>query len=541
MSDSPAKRRVPSWMTPEQLIPLVGLAAAMFVAVVVNVLAARHFRRWDWTRGQRYSLSPATIETLHDLPDSVQIWVLLGGSDPLQLSVKQLLVAYSAETTKLDIHYVDPDKDAIALLDIRRRFKIEAARTEEGRVVTDASIVVSHGERHWFIGPQDLVEISESDDRRAKPREEKALTFAIRNVMSGQKVRLCFTTGHDEMSTKDPGGQGVGLLRDLLEKDNYDVVDVDPKDTGTPEPFKDCGVVVIAGPHAPFALDEEARLRTYLMTGGNLLAAVSPIGAVSDTGLVAAGLNGALEPFGIALDEDVVIERDTTKIIPDQLGAFTAQAKVHPVTASLVKDEHHSHDPPRVLLLRPRSMHATHPQDGSAHGGGGAKDVSATEILVSSGKAFGVTNVTGAAAWPLDGPDKTARDLPGPLSLGMASERPKLNTKAAHGPRAVVIGTASVMQPLNWAEPSADRGAAFLVESAISWLAARPIVLDIPDKPAGLGAIRISDDARTDIWRYVLLYLPGSAALLGLAVSLRRRSTEGRQWKAPPAPGAKGA
>ena len=124
-------RRVPRWLTPAQLIPLVGVAAAVFVASVVNVLAARHFRRWDWTRGRLYSLSEPTIETLHDLPDTVEIWVLMGGSDPLQLSVKQLLVAYAAETTRLDVHFVDPDKDAIQLLDVRRRFKIEAARTED--------------------------------------------------------------------------------------------------------------------------------------------------------------------------------------------------------------------------------------------------------------------------------------------------------------------------------------------------------------------------------------------------------------------------
>jgi hypothetical protein len=509
------------WLTPSQLIPLAGLAAAMFVAVVINVLAARHFRRWDWTRGHLYSLSAPTLETLHDLPDTVQVWVLMGGSDPLELSVKQLLVAYQAETPKLDVHYVDPDKDAIQLLDVRRRFKIEAARSEDGRVVTDASIVVAHGDRHWFIGPSDLVEISQADDRRAKPKEEQALTYAIRNVMSGTKARLCFTTGHDEMSTKDPGPQGVGLLNDLLEKDNYDVTDVDASDPENKEPFKDCTVVVIAGPHSAFAPEEETRLRTYLMGGGNLLAAISPIGAVSDTGLVPAGLDQALAPFGIKLDEDVVIERDSTKVVPDQLGAFTVTAIAHAVTASLVKTEGQSHDPPRILLLRPRSLRAT-----SAH-----PDATPKDLLTTSNDAFGVMSVNGAADWPFAGPAKTPQDLPGPLVVGMASERTKLNAKAPHGPRAVVLGTASVLQPMNWAEPQADRGSAFLVESAISWLAMRPIVLDIPDKPAAMSAIRVSDDARSGIWRYVLLYVPGSAILLGFAVTLRRRSTEGREWK----------
>ncbi len=503
----------------------------MFVAVVANVLAARHFRRWDWTRGKLYSLSPATVETLHDLPDTVEVWVLMGGGDPLLLSVKQILVAYAGETTKLDVHYVDPDRDAIQLLDVRRRFKIEAARAEDGRVVTDASVVVAHGDRHWFIGPQDLVEISESDDRRAKPREEQAITYAIRNVMSGEKSRLCFTTGHDEMSILDAGPQGVGLLKDLLEKDNYDVVEVDPKDPGTREPFKDCSVVVVAGPRAAFTTDEEARLRTYLMTGGNLLAAISPIGAVSDTGLVSPGLDGALAPFGIALEEDVVIERDTTRILPDQLGAFTVTPRPHAVTTSLVKAEHQVREPPRILLIRPRSVRATHAEQG----------VKAADILVTSNEAFGVTSVQGAASWPFEGPEKTPRDLPGPLFVGMASERPKLNAKAPHGPRAVVVGTASILQPLNWAEPPADRGAAFFVESAVSWLSARPIVLDIPDRPPALGAIRISDDARTDIWRYVLLYVPGSAALLGIAVALRRKSTEGRAWRSVAPDGSRDA
>jgi len=519
MSTPEKKRSLPRWLTPAQLIPLAGLAAAMFVAVVVNVLASRHFKRWDWTRGRLYSLSPATEETLRDLPDTVEVWVLMGGSDPLSLSVKQLLVAYGAETNKLDVHYVDPDRDAIQLLDVRRRFKIEAARAEDGRVVTDASIVVAHGDRHWFIGPQDLVEISESDDRRAKPREEQALTFAIRNVMSGAKARLCFTVGHDEMSTKDPGPQGVGLLKDLLEKDNYEVREVDPKDPETKEPFKDCAVVIVAGPHGAFAPEEEARLRTYVMTGGSLFAAISPIGAVSDTGLVPAGLDGVLAPFGIALDEDVIIERDSTRIIPEQLGAFTVTAVAHAVTTSLVKSERH--EPPRVLLLRPRSMRATHHQG----------DPSPSDLLTTSNQAFGVTSVRGAADWPFEGPEKTPRDLPGPLVVAMASERPKLSAKAPHGPRAVVLGTASVLQPLNWAEPQTERGAAFLTESAISWLAARPIVLDIPDKPSSISAIRISDDARSGIWRYVLLYVPGAAMLLGLAVTLRRKSTEGREWK----------
>ena len=46
-------------------LELAGLAAAIVLAVLVNVLAARHFTRWDWTQHKRWSISPATLETLH--------------------------------------------------------------------------------------------------------------------------------------------------------------------------------------------------------------------------------------------------------------------------------------------------------------------------------------------------------------------------------------------------------------------------------------------------------------------------------------------
>ncbi|MGH7269642.1 MAG: hypothetical protein ACREJ3_04350, partial [Polyangiaceae bacterium] len=45
-------------------LQLVGLAAAVVLAAVVNVLGERHFTRWDWTRDRRWSLSPATLATL---------------------------------------------------------------------------------------------------------------------------------------------------------------------------------------------------------------------------------------------------------------------------------------------------------------------------------------------------------------------------------------------------------------------------------------------------------------------------------------------
>lgn len=498
---------------------LVALVAAVIVAVLLNVIGARRFTRWDWTANKRYSLSEPTVQTLRGLGEgeAVQVWVLLGPADPLDQSIRQLLVAYQAETSKLEIHHVDPDRDVLALEDVKRRFKIETGRTEEGHVVADAIVVVARGAKHWFLTTSDMLQVAGSDDAKVSPREEQALTGAIRNVLAGERTRVCFTSGHGEMSPLDVGDQGTGFLKDLLEKDNYEVVAVDASAPNASEPFKGCAVAVVAGLRGTFTKDEIERLRTWLLGGGNLLLAASPITGDTATGIVPAGLERVLGPFGIALDEDLVLERDAELSFPQGGGMrFIAGAEPHPVTTGLVKSDGRR-EVPRVVLQLARSMHPVS-ESGSA---------TATPLLTTSKESFGLTNVSGAAEWK-EPPAMHPGDLAGPLTVAMASERPKLAPSAPHGPRVVVLGSASPLTRANFAEPLPARGAALLVESAISWLAAKPQVLDVPERAAVPAGIRITAESRSEIQRYVLVFMPGAALLCGLGVWFLRRASEGK-------------
>jgi hypothetical protein len=505
---------------PAQMSTLIGIAAAMIVIVLLNVLATRRFTRWDWTSNKRYSLTPATIQTLHDLPEPVQVWVLLGAADPLEQSVKQLLVAYQAETTKLEIHYVDPDKDVVALEDLKKRFKIETGRTDQGHVVADAIVVVARGERHWFLGTSDMVEISQGDDTKVKPKEERALTTAIRNVLGSDKSKLCFTTGHGEMNPDDPGREGAGMLKDLLVKDNFEITVVEPGAPNVNEPFAQCGVAIVAGLRGAWTKDETERLRTYLLNGGNLLLATSPITGNTETGMVSPNLDRALSPFGIALDEDLVIEEDSELVYPGTGGIrFGVAPRPHAITSALVKGDEKK-DVPKIILHFTRSMKRA-AEPGAAN---------PSDLLFTSQKSFGLMNVSGASEWK-DQPQKKAGDLGGPLVVAMAAERPKTNASAAHGPRVVVIGSASALTSPTFREPLPLRGTALFAENAISWLAAKPQILDVPDKPAVAAGMRITDDDRAAVRRYVLFMMPGTSALLGVMIALWRRRTEGRPSK----------
>lgn len=505
---------------PAHASQLVGVAIAMVVVVLLNLVAARRYTRWDWTSNKRYSLSPATVDTLRTLPERIQIWVLLGGADPLEQSVKQLLVAYNAETTKLDVRYVDPDKDTAALEDLKKRFKIETGRTEQGHVVTDAIVVVARGDRHWFLTPSDMVEVTSGDDTRVLPREERALTGAIRNVLDRDKAKLCFTTGHGEMSPNDAGERGVGIFRDLLEKDNFEVTIVDSSAPGAADAFAPCAVVVVAGLQGAFAKGETEQLRTYLLSGGNLLLAASPVSGDTESGFVPVNLERALAPFGVALDDDLVVEEDPDLAFPGTAGSrFVAIPRAHAVTGALAKEDAAAGEAtvPRVVMQFARSLKKVS-EPGSAQ---------ASDLLVTSEKAFGLTSMAGAADWK-DGPVRRPSDLAGPLVLGVAAERPKVSPSAPHGPRVVVLGSASVLTASTFREPLPLRGAALLVESAISWLASKPQVLDVPERAAVPAGLRLTADDRSEVLRYVLVFMPAMAALLGLGIGLWRRSSEGK-------------
>ena len=297
-------------------------------------------------------------------------------------------------------------------------------------------------------------------------------------------------------------------------RDRLTVVDVSAPNATSP--FAACGVVIVAGLRGAFTKDETERLRTYLLGGGNLLLAVSPITGATETGIVPANLDRALAPFGIALDDDLVIEEDPELSFPGAGGIrFVTQPQPHALTAALVKGDD-KRDVPRIVLHFARSMrHVTEP---------GAP--SPTDLLLTSKSAFGLMNVSGASEWK-EAPKKKTGDVGGPLVVAMASERPKTSPSAAHGPRVVVLGSASALTSPTFREPLPLRGAALLTESAISWLASKPQVLDVPDRSAVPAGIRLTDDDRAAVRRYVLFLMPGTVALLGVVIALWRRRTEG--------------
>lgn len=501
-----------------------GIIAAMVLAVLVNVLAARHYRRWDWTRGGLYTLHDATVQTLRSLEEPIKVYVLLSADDPLTLSVRHLLDAYRAETTRLVVEYTDPDSHPAEFLALQQRYGIVAGKTDDGRIVTDAAIIVARGDRPHFVTARDLVSVEDEEDLRARPRLEQALTGAIRSVLSTERPRACFTAGHGERGAEVGGATGLAALRDRLIKDNFEVTTLGedggeddeggepaaprPK-TPTAEQLSACRLLIVAGPSEPVPPAEVAAWRRYVEQGGSALVVVGPVPDTDDQRYLKLGVDELLAAAGVKLEEDFIFELDPARRSTQGYGeTFMPVVRPHPITEGLLQAKDRGIEP---VLTVASSLRPT-----------GTGPVAPVPLLETSEQAFGMVDFFGWAKAP-SAPKATGGDHRGPLAVAYAAELPKPpGSTAPYGPRVVVVSSPSALFGANWQSPEL-RGTALLVESAVSWLTARPPLLDIPEKPAVVAGLRLSEGSVAAIFRYVVLYMPLAAALLGVAVHLARR------------------
>jgi len=506
LNQPPAAQSRRSLLRKMRVFSAAGVLAAAVVAVNLNVLVARFYKRWDFTSNQLYSLSVATERTLRALNSQVDITVLLSRSDPVLAGVRNLLTAYAGVTRKLSVRYIDPDSNPAEFQAIQQRYGVVSGKAEDGRVMADASVIIAQGERHWFVTADQLLAF-DAESGNVRPRLEQAFTEGIVNVLGQERAKICFSKGHQELGLNDAGPEGLVELRARIEKSNY-VADERtlPATQGTT--LSDCRLLVVAGPRLAFNAPDAELILGSVQQGMSALLLLPPI--VGESGAIGStGLEPVLSLAGAELGRNLVVETDTAARLPRGLGEiFFASPEPHPITQGLVKGEGKLEL--RVLLSGAQSVRATH--------------ASAKALLTTSPDALALGDVRALGEGKLDAAMESAAR--GQQILGVARELTK-PAGGTHAPRVVVLGAVNVAHNRGFRD-SGLYGDRLLMENAISWLAARPALVSVPEKPPHELGLALSEESLSEVLRYVLIYMPLSAALVGVFVMLRRRAVEKR-------------
>jgi Aspartate carbamoyltransferase, catalytic chain len=84
----------------------------LFLAAMVNSLAFKHYKRWDFSRDQKYALSDKTKRFLDTLKGKMRITVFFSPSTPISADLQYLLTEYQyAGKGKIDVEQIDPERN----------------------------------------------------------------------------------------------------------------------------------------------------------------------------------------------------------------------------------------------------------------------------------------------------------------------------------------------------------------------------------------------------------------------------------------------
>ena len=475
-------------------------AAVLAILLFAGVNWIGH-RRWyvrsDWTRAQIYSLSETTKKIVAGLKASVRITVFMTRGGRLYDPVQELLNRYRALSPKIEVEFLDPERNPVRAEALVREFGIR-----------QNTVVFRSGEKKKYVEEDKLADFDFSGAGMGGAPEvkafkgEQAFTSAILEVTENKQAKIYFTAGHGEPTLESSErGRGYSDAKQLLERDNLTVAAW--SSLGKGEVPADASVVVVAGPRTAFLEPETAALQKFLAGGGRALFLLDPVLPGPGAPASDLGLGALLESYGVKLANDIVI--DPANAVP-LVGPETVIANhygTHPIVRPL------SEQGLPVLFPVARSMAKEDAKPGAA--------TAATMLIETTSDGWGETGLD-----QLDAVQKDAKDVPGPvtiaLAVGPADE--KAAAKAPGKPtRIVAIGNSRFLANGSLA----NAGNANLFLNAIHWLAGEEKLVGIAPKTPEQASLTLNRTAVNRIGLFAVAGMPLAAILLGVWVWYRRR------------------
>lgn len=468
----------------------VAIVLGLGILGLVNWLGARHYRRFDWTSSGLYTLSDKTRNVVKDLKTPVSVTVFMVQGSPLYSETQELLRRYRALSPMISVEQIDSTRDPARAEKLIKEFALSER---------SGAVVFKSGDKKKYVTEDKLAELDFSRARMGgEPtikafKGEQEFTSAILAVTQSKAPRVLFVTGHGERTLDGRGRDGFYAVAETLRRDNC-IVEA-WQSLGASEVPAGTDLLIVAAPKSSYTEPEVAALKKYLTEGGRGLlfldAEFGPGGALAET-----GLKPLLADFGLSLDDDIIVDPKNALPMMGLETVFARSFRPHPITKLLEGSV--------VVLPLARSVTAlAKPPAG----------LTVTPLVETSADGWGETNLK-----DLEKVEKDDKDVKGPLAVAAAVEGAE-NPATKSRTRLVVFGDAS------FADNGGIANAAnlYLVTGAANWVMEREALVAIPPRAADQLAVTLSRTDIAGVAFFVLLVLPLSAILLGLAVWIRRR------------------
>ncbi len=474
------------------LVQLVLLGALL---AMVNYLAFKHYKRWDFSREGKYALSEQTRKILGALEKPLRAIVLFSPGAPggeVYRDVDSLLKEYQyAGRGKVTVEFIDQYKNFTRARDLQAKYKFG---TQENLVILD------YADRSKFVTGMDMAEYDNSGAMFGQPprvkafKGEQAITAALLELVEEKTHRIAFTTGHGEVSIEGEGDLSTLLLYLARQNAKPETLNL----AGLDEIAKNIGVVVIAGPKYDFTEREERILRAYWEKQGRLVVALDP-------GASTPRLKEFLRELGVNPRGDRVLRTvpmgPVIGILKDVQGSFESGS---PITKNLA-------DATALLLGGTQSL-GLDPESARSRG------LSLTPLIRAGEGFWGEVGDALSEDVPIE--FEAGKDHAAPLDLAVSVEKGALpdGTVKVNPSRLIALGNAAFLRNEALTEPNVD----FLL-AGINWLLDRQDLIAIAPKEVRPFTLNLTDAQLRTILIVGMLVMPLVAGVIGWAVWWTRR------------------
>lgn len=301
------------------------------ILTVIELVSVKHYKRWDLTPGNFFSLSPKTIQILDKLEKEKRRIEIIAFVRKLERAeVKRVLEQYAHQTKMIKFRFLDLD----AAPRTAKKYDVDAYGT---------IVVIHHFGKEEAEGSENSKTASSGgatskDNRKSKKmfRSEKIYSLTenamanaiLKTIQTKQKV-VYFLTGHGERLFTGSGRGVMSALATGMRDDNYKVEElVLLRKKGIPE---ETNLLVIAGPQKDIEEAEAGFIEKYLKQGGRLLAFIEP-------DFPAGRLTALLGKFGFETPQSIVIDPQAVRFAMaggNELTPFVTEYGIHDITRQL--------------------------------------------------------------------------------------------------------------------------------------------------------------------------------------------------------------
>jgi hypothetical protein len=474
---------------------LVQIILALFLVAMVNSIAFRHYKRWDFSRDQKYALSDKTKRFLQSIKGKVRITVFFSPNTPITADVQNLLTEYQyAAKGKIDIENIDPERNLSRAKEVLEKYK----------VVSDESLlIIDYEGRNKTVKASEMADVDQSGvafgegPRITAFKGEQVITSGMMDLVEGKKNTIGYVLGHKESPVA--GQSPISILKTFIENENVKFQELNLFEVpAIPTELK---AVVIIGPQYDFSDREMKLLRDFWDRQGRILLLLDPAAKTPR-------VDNFLNELGVKVNDDRLMVFLRTGI---QEIAVTRDVQARflgdsPITKRLADV--------RALFLGGTSSLTLEPQRVRAAN-------IRLEPLVQAEKGYFAEkdyNTEDQAKFQSD----SQRSNNAPLTIaasiekgGSGDERVQMNSA-----RMIVVSNATFIQDNVLAQ---GQQALDFVSGSINWLLSREQLIGIAPKVPKTLTFTLDENGLRSLRWIVLVLLPLVFVVFGTAVWWQRR------------------